>query len=104
MKLLLTTTILTLAMTGSAMADAAAGKTVYAAKCQKCHGANGEGKAAIAAMLKVTMKPLTSPEVKALSDAAMTKDITQGVGKMVPVKPITDAEVKDVIAYVRSLK
>jgi mono/diheme cytochrome c family protein len=33
----------------------------------------------------------------------MTKDITQGTGKMKPVK-ITDAQVKDVIAYVRTLK
>jgi mono/diheme cytochrome c family protein len=103
MKLFLTTTILALAVTGSAFADAAAGKTVYTANCEKCHGASGEGKAAIAKMFNVTMKPLSSAEVKALSDAAITKDITTGVGKMKPVK-ITDAQVKDVIGYVRTLK
>jgi len=103
MKLFLTVTILALAVTGSALADAAAGKAVYTANCEKCHGADGAGKAVIAKMLNVTMKPLASAEVKALSDATMTKDITTGVGKMKPVK-LTDAQVKDVIAYVRSLK
>ncbi|MGA2183143.1 MAG: cytochrome c [Bryobacteraceae bacterium] len=103
MKLFVMTTILALAVTGSALADAAAGKAVYTANCEKCHGANGEGKAVIAKMLNATMKPLSSAEVKALSDAALKKDITEGVGKMKPVK-ITDAQVKDVIAYVRTLK
>jgi mono/diheme cytochrome c family protein len=103
MKLILTTTVLALAVTGSAFADAAAGKVVFTANCEKCHGADGAGKPVIAKMLNVTMKPLGSAEVKALSDATMTKDISQGVGKMKPVK-IIDAQVKDVIAYVRTLK
>ena len=103
MRLILITTILALSMTGSAFADAAAGKVVFTANCEKCHGADGAGKPVIAKMLNVTMKPLGSADVKALSDAAMTKDITQGTGKMKPVK-ITDAQVKDVIAYVRTLK
>ncbi|MGA3023928.1 MAG: cytochrome c [Bryobacteraceae bacterium] len=103
MKLFLTTTILALAVTGSALADAAAGKAVYTANCDKCHGADGAGKAVIAKMLNATMKPLASPEVKAQSDAVLAKDITAGIGKMKPVK-ITDAQVTDVIAYVRTLK
>ena len=103
MKVFVTTTILALAVTGSALADGAAGKAVYTANCQKCHGEHGEGKALIAKMLNATMKPLSSAEVKALSDAAMKKDILEGVGKMKPVK-LTDVQVKDVIAYVRSLK
>jgi len=102
MKLFLMTTALTVAMAGSAFADAAAGKTVYAANCEKCHGADGAGKAAIASMFKVTMKPLGAA-VKGKTDADVAKDITQGVGKMKPVK-ISDAQVKDVIAYVRTLK
>jgi len=76
MKLILTTTVLALAVTGSAFADAAAGKVVFTANCEKCHGADGAGKPVIAKMLNVTMKPLGSAEVKALSDAAMTKDIS----------------------------
>jgi mono/diheme cytochrome c family protein len=103
MKLILTTTILALTMAGSALADAAAGKAVYTANCAKCHGPDGAGKAAIARMFNVTMKPLASPEVQALTDAAIAKDIATGVGKMKPVK-ITDAQTKDVIAYIRTLK
>ena len=103
MKLILTTTILAMVATGSAFADTAAGKAVYTANCEKCHAANGEGKAVIAKMLNATMKPLGSAEVKAKSDAALTKDITEGVGKMKPVK-ISGEQVKDVIAYIRTLK
>jgi mono/diheme cytochrome c family protein len=103
MKLFLTTTILALAVTGSALADAAAGKAVYTTKCKTCHAANGEGNPGIAKVLGVAPKPLASKEVQGKSDAAMKKDITEGVGKMKPVK-LSDTEVKDVIAYVRTLK
>jgi len=96
-------TVLTLAATGSALADAAAGKAVYTANCAKCHGDDGAGKAVIAKMLGATMKPLGSAEVKAKSDAALTKDITQGSGKMKPIK-LADPQTKDVIAYIRTLK
>jgi mono/diheme cytochrome c family protein len=103
MKLFLSAAVLAIAFSGSAFADAAAGKTVYTANCERCHAANGEGKPMIAKMLNVTMKPLGSAEVKALSDATLTKDITTGVGKM-PAAKITDAQVKDVIAYIRTFK
>jgi mono/diheme cytochrome c family protein len=103
MKLFLTTTILALAVTGSALADAAAGKALYATKCKMCHGANGEGNPGIAKALGVTPKPLASKEVQGKSDAALTKDIVEGIGKMKPVK-LSDADLKDVIAFVRTLK
>ena len=103
MRVFLTALILTLALAGSALADAAAGKTLYMAKCKGCHGVDGAGNPQIAKMLGVTLRPLGSKAVQAKSDADMKKDSTAGIGKMKPVK-ITDAQVKDVIAYVRSLK
>jgi mono/diheme cytochrome c family protein len=96
-------TILALAAAGSALADAAAGKAVYTANCAKCHADDGAGKAVIAKMLGATMKPLGSAEVKAKSDADLSKDVLQGTGKMKPIK-ITDAQAKDVIAYIRTFK
>ena len=103
MKLFLTVSILGLALAGSAFADAAAGKTVYMARCKGCHGVDGAGNPTIAKMLNVTLKPLGSKAVQAKSDADLKKDSTAGVGKMKPVK-LTDAEASDVVAFLRTLK
>lgn len=84
--------------------DAAAGKAVYDKKCAVCHGAAGEGKDAMAKMLKVEMKHLGSKEAQAKKDEELRKDIVEGNGKMKPVKGLTDAELDNVIAYVRTLK
>ncbi len=87
----------------SVKGDAAAGKVSFAKRCASCHGASGEGKESIAKMLKVEMRHLGSKEVQAKSDADLRKVIVEGTGKMKPVKGLTDAEVANVIAYVRSL-
>lgn len=84
--------------------DAAAGKAVYAAKCATCHGPAGEGKDAIAKMMKVELRHLGSKEVQAKSDAEWKKEIDEGVGKMKPVKLAKDADMANLIAYMRMLK
>ena len=83
-------------------ADAAAGKTLYGSKCASCHGANGEGKEAIAKMFNVEMKPLTSKEVQAKSDADL-KVMLEGSGKMKTVKDLDAKGADDIVAYLRSL-
>jgi mono/diheme cytochrome c family protein len=90
--------------TVTALAGAAEGAAVFAAKCQNCHGPNGEGKDAIAKMMKVTIHPLASKEVQDKSDADMKKIITTGQGKMKAVSGLSDAQVTDLIAHVRALK
>lgn len=84
--------------------DAAAGKDVYMKKCNMCHGPEGAGKDSVAKMLKVEMKALGSKEAQAVSDADMKKIIDEGKGKMKPVKGLSDAEIANVIAFVRTLK
>jgi mono/diheme cytochrome c family protein len=103
MRVFVTASILALALAGSALADAAAGKALYATKCKACHGVNGEGNPAIAKMKNVTLRPLGSKAVQAKSDADLKKDTTAGIGKMKPVK-LTDAEAGDVVAFLRTLK
>ena len=89
---------------GLGAGDAAAGKAVYDKKCATCHGKEGEGKDAIAKMMKVEMRHLGSKEVQAKSDAELTKDITAGNGKMKAVAGLSEADVANVVAFVRTLK
>ena|SRR5579884_3417216 len=84
--------------------DAAAGKAVYGKKCQSCHTADGSGNPAVAKMMNVTIKPLSGEEVQKKSDADIKKTITTGTGKMKPVTGLSEKEVNDVVAYVRTLK
>ena len=84
-------------------ADAAAGKTLFAAKCKTCHGAEGQGNPNLAKMMKVDIKALSAPEIQSMSDADLKKAIKDGKGKMKPVA-LTDAEIDNVVAFVRTLK
>jgi len=96
--------IVIFAACGLTFAGAPEGKAVFAAKCQPCHGPNGEGKAAIAKMYQVEMHPLASKEVQAKTDADFKKTITGGQGKMKPVSGLSEKQIEDAIAFVRTLK
>ncbi len=100
-----TALILVLITAGTAWAagDPAAGKAVFAKKCSSCHGAGGEGKDAIAKMMKVELRPLGSKEVQARSDAELTRTLKEGKGKMKPVA-LSEKEIADTVAFLRTLK
>ena len=104
MKTILIGTISFVLSFGLASAGASEGKALFAAKCQACHGPNGEGKPAIAKMFNVTLPALGSKEIQSKSDAEIKKTITAGQGKMKAVAGLTDAQVDDVVAFVRTLK
>jgi cytochrome c553 len=87
-----------------APADAAAGKAVYAKKCAMCHGPDGVAKDSMAKMLKVEMKALGSKEVQVLKDEEIKKITVEGKGKMKGVAGMSDADVANLIAFVRTLK
>jgi len=75
--------------------DAAA---TYKSKCAMCHGPEGKGG-------KMGTRDFASPEVKAESDAQLTDIITKGKGKMPAYSgKLTDAQIKDVIAYIHTLQ
>lgn len=83
--------------------DAEAGKTVFSKNCKICHGADGKGNPIMAKALKTTLPDMTSKEFQSKTDEAMKKQITQGGIKMKAIKGLTDNQIADVIAYVRSL-
>lgn len=82
-----------------AKADVAAGEATYKAKCAGCHGADGKGKEAM------KTKDLASEDVQKMSDADLSGVITNGKPpKMPPYKSLSTDQVKDLVAYIRSLK
>jgi len=85
----------------SAVGFAQAGEATYKAKCQMCHGATGTPSAGMA---KMGVKPVSDPDIKKLSADQMIAAVKNGKGKMKPVAGLTDAQVKDSVAYYRSLK
>ena len=85
-------------------ADAKAGKAVYDTSCKSCHGPDGTPNPAVAKMMKVEMKNLGSAEVQGLSDSDLSKVVTEGKGKMKPIKTVAGKDVDNIVAYVRSLK
>jgi cytochrome c len=88
---------------GNGGGNVAAGKDAYMKRCATCHGADGNGKEAVAKLLKVTFPPLGSKEVQALNDAEMHKVLLEGKGKMKPVKDLDKSDIPNLIAFVRSL-
>lgn len=84
--------------------DATAGKDTYTKKCKSCHAEDGHGNDGMAKVLKTTIPPLDGTEVQNMSDADLKKVIVEGKGKMKPVQGLSDAEIENVIAYVRTMK
>jgi mono/diheme cytochrome c family protein len=88
----------------TAAGDATAGKAAYDKACKSCHGADGTPNAAIAKSLKLTMVHLGDPAVQEMSDDALKGIITDGKGKMKPIKSVSGKAADDVVAYMRSFK
>jgi len=86
-----------------AAGNAAAGKAVYAKRCEACHAEDGNGKEAVAKMMNTTIPPLPSKDVQALSDDQIGKVITAGKDKMKPVTGLSGADVANLVAFIRSL-
>ena len=92
----------TVSLAGAVGFAQAAGEGTYKAKCAGCHGATGTPSAGMAKAMGI--KAASDPAIKALSVADVTAAVKSGKGKMKPVAGLTDAQVKDVVAYFRSLK
>jgi len=94
-----------LEMAGLACAAAAAqssGSAIYIPKCAGCHGANG---VVASEYMKSRGTPDASdPNIRSLTANQMFASVKNGKGGMRPFKNrITDAEIKDAVAFYREL-
>lgn len=104
MKILVLGCVMLTALWGAPAGSSAQGKEVFDKSCKMCHGADGHGNPGLAKVMKVEFKHLGSKEVQAKTDAEIEKIITQGYEKMKPVKGLSQKQLDDVVAYVRTLK
>lgn len=83
--------------TGGTTGDPTAGADVYASYCTSCHGEDG------ALGVEIGGEPSAdlSAEVPEKSDEELTDIIQNGYGTM-PAQAVTDAELPDLIAYLRA--
>jgi cytochrome c553 len=97
--------VLALAATMTARADV---KATYEDQCAKCHGADGKGETKMGK--KMNAKDYTDAKVQAeMKDDKAFKAIKDGMkdGDKVIMKPaegLSDADIKALVAYMRSFK
>jgi mono/diheme cytochrome c family protein len=67
-----------------------------------CHGAAGTPSPGMAKMMSI--KAISDPDIQKLTDDQMIAAVKNGKGKMKPVAGLTDAQIKEVVAFYRGLK
>jgi cytochrome c6 len=79
------------------------GADTYKSKCQMCHAADGSGSTPAGKSTKAV--PFSAPEILSKSDADLIAITKNGKGKMPAyASKLTDAQITDVVAYIRTLQ
>src|SRR6185436_11139 len=95
-----TSVILAMMLAFSGAAFGADARTLLAQSCASCDGKDGSGNTAMGKKLGVQ----DYTKSQSFSDAEAANVIKNGKGKMKAYKQLSDADVKALVAYVRSLK
>lgn len=100
--------LLLILVLSSPLVSAQAGKAKFDQFCATCHGAKGHGDGAASASLNPKPRDLTKTTK---TDAELKKVITQGgaAAGLSPIMPawggvLTEPDVTNIIAYIRTLK
>ena len=96
----ITSAIVAIVFASSGAAFGADAGALWAQNCASCHGKDGGGNTTMGKKLGV--KDYTKSQ--SFSDAEAANVIKNGKGKMKAYKQLSDADVKALVAYVRSLK
>ena len=105
-------------LAASAAGDAAAGKVLFNTNCATCHGETGQGNGPLGASLNPPPRDFTKAQFKFDTDKdgktgtdADLKNVIQKGGMafggsplMAPWPQLTDAQIADLIAYIRTFK
>lgn len=100
----------------SAAGDATAGKVLFTTNCESCHGASGKGDGPVGAALQPPPRDFTTADFKFDTDGdgkkgtdADLKNVIKKGGMafggsplMAPWPALSDAELANLIAYIRS--
>jgi mono/diheme cytochrome c family protein len=79
------------------------GADTYKSKCAMCHGADGLAGGPVGKSMKIPA--FNSPESSKMSEADMIAVTKNGKGTMTGYAgKLTDAQIKDVVGYVRTLQ
>lgn len=79
------------------------GADTYKSKCQMCHAADGSGNTPAGKSTKA--RPFNSPDVVKMSDDDLIAVTKKGKNKMPSYAgKLSDDQIKDVIAYIRTLQ
>lgn len=92
-----------MAVTTMTPAFAQSGADNYKAKCAMCHGADGLASGPVGKSMKIPA--FNSPEASKMPEADIITVIKNGKGKMTGYAgKLTDAQIKDVAAFVKALQ
>ena len=86
----------------AAKGDATAGKDVFTKRCAMCHGPDATGDTPMAKALGATIPDFRSKTVQDMTDADLKKQILEGKNKMPPQSGLSDDDIANVIAYIRT--
>jgi mono/diheme cytochrome c family protein len=93
---------LAITLTGAMSFAQSSGEATYKAKCQMCHGPTGVPNPGMAKMMGI--KSVTDPEVKKMTVEEIESMVKNGKNKMKPISGLSDAQVKAVAEYFKTLK
>jgi mono/diheme cytochrome c family protein len=101
--LILTAVAIVAAFTATTGFAQASGADTYKSKCMMCHAADGSGNTPAGKSMQVPS--LSSADIVKMSDVDLIAATKNGKGKMPAYAgKLTDAQIKDVVAYIRTLQ